>query len=168
MRATLRSILQTLRRLLLPKRSDIETESGTPEPKPEEEQKSPEALPDSVTIVNDILRQIETAEKDDDKKTRRNPGKEEWRIFQTDFIYAYHFLLSLPHVSHERMQNRVRAGIITFTLPLADGCIAELTDNSRHIKADGVLRVTDGKRELIKVLFIDNSQNNDNHQQRKE
>lgn len=117
--------------------------------------KVPEALPDSVTIVNDILRQIETAEKDDGKKTRRNPGKEEWRIFQTDFIYAYHFLLSLPHVSHERMQNRVRAGIITFTLPLADGCIAELTDNSRRIKADGVIRVRDGSREIIRVLFVE-------------
>ena len=155
MRATLRSILQTLSRWLLHKRSDRGTGTEKPVREQEEERKTKDALPDSATIVSDILRQIEEAEREDGKKTRKNPGREEWTIYQADFIYAYHFLLSLPHVSHERMKNRVRAGIITFTLPLADGCTVELTDNSRRIEADGVIRVRDGGREIIRVLFVE-------------
>lgn len=155
MRATLRSILQTLRRWLLPKRSDRGTGTKKPVREQEEERKTKDILPDSATIVSDILRQIEEAGRNDGKKTRKSPGREEWTIYQADFIYAYHFLLSLPHASHERMKNRVRAGIITFTLPLADGCTVELTDNSRRIEADGVIRVRDGGREIIRVLFVE-------------
>ena len=155
MRATLRSILQTLRRWLWPKRSDRGTEKETHEPKQEGEQKTKDTLPDSATIVSDILRQIEEAEREDGKKTRKNPGREEWTIYQADFIYAYHFLLSLPHASHGRMKNRVRAGIITFSLPLADDCTVELTDNIRRIEADGVIRVRGGGKEIIRVLFVE-------------
>ena len=108
MRQALRSILLKLRRWLWLKRSDRGTGPEKPFREQEEERKTKDALPDSATIVRDILWQIEEAGRDDGKKTRKSPVREERTRYQADFIYADHFLLSLPHASQERMNNRVR------------------------------------------------------------
>ena len=79
MRQALRSILLKLRRWLWPKRSDRGSGTEKPFREQEEERKTKDTLPDSATIVSDILRQIEEeAEREDGKKTRKNPGREEW------------------------------------------------------------------------------------------
>ena len=80
MRQALRSILLKLRRWLWPKRSDRGSGTEKPVREQEEERKTKDALPDSATIFSDILRQIEEAGRDDGKKTRKSPGREEWTI----------------------------------------------------------------------------------------
>ncbi len=83
--------------------------------------------PDTETITDDILRQLVITRKEDGKKAIQRRGREEWTISPVDFVYAYHFMMSLPHVSRELLGNKVRAGIITFSVPLADGNVLELT-----------------------------------------
>lgn len=140
---------------------EIETAYCEGHPGTAKESQQPQGTGQNTTenLRMEICGMLETKRRQRTVYIRRRNGHPEWTISPADFTDAYLFMRSISGTGISGIRGNMTADNASYRLPVPDGGILELTDNTRRREAQALLSLTKGKECILKIYFI-NPKNN--------
>lgn len=115
--------------------------------------------PDAADLRMGICGLLESMHRKRGVSVRQRNGHPEWTVSPADFTDAYLFMTSIPGTDISSIRGHMAADNASYRLPVPDGGMLELTDNTRRKDAQAQLSLTKGKECILKIYFI-NPKNN--------